>query len=108
MPNDTKSYPQDSFDNMKAFANTHGFGFPYVIDETQEVARSYGAQCTPDFFGFNASDELQYRGRLDASRTSLVPGAQRELYEAMKQVANTGRGPTEQIPSMGCSIKWKD
>jgi peroxiredoxin len=108
MPNDTKSYPQDSFDNMKAFATTHGFGFPYVIDETQEVARSYGAQCTPDFFGFNAGDELQYRGRLDASRTSLVPNARRELYDAMKQVAETGRGPAEQIPSMGCSIKWKD
>ena len=93
---------------MKAFARTHGFPFPYVIDETQEVARTYRAQCTPDFFGFNAKDELQYRGRLDASRTSLVPGARRELYEAMKQVAETGRGPAEQIPSMGCSVKWKD
>jgi peroxiredoxin len=107
MPNDTASYPQDSFDNMKAFAQRHGFPFPYVIDETQEVARAYGAQCTPDFFGFNRNDELQYRGRLDASRTSLVPGARRELYEAMRQVAETGRGPAEQIPSMGCSIKWK-
>jgi peroxiredoxin len=107
MPNDTASYPQDSFDNMKAFARTHGFPFPYVIDETQDVARTYGAQCTPDFFGFNANDELQYRGRLDASRTSLVPGARRELYEAMKQIAETGRGPAEQIPSMGCSIKWR-
>jgi peroxiredoxin len=108
MPNDTKSYPQDSFDNMKAFARTHGFGFLYVIDETQEVARAYDAQCTPDFFGFNAQDELQYRGRLDASRTSLVPNARRELFEAMKAVAETGHGPKEQMPSMGCSIKWRE
>jgi peroxiredoxin len=107
MPNDTASYPQDSFDNMQAFARTHAFTFPYVIDATQGVARAYGAQCTPDFFGFNAADELQYRGRLDASRTSLVPGARRELYEAMRQVAETGRGPAEQTPSMGCSIKWR-
>jgi peroxiredoxin len=108
MPNDTASYPADSFDNMKAFARKHGLPFPYVIDETQEVARAYRAQCTPDFFGFNATDELQYRGRLDASRTSLVPGARRELYEAMKQVGETGRGPAEQTPSMGCSIKWRE
>ena len=72
------------------------------------MARAYGAQCTPDFFGFNAQDELQYRGRLDASRTSLVPNARRELFEAMQQVAESGRGPQEQLPSMGCSIKWKD
>jgi len=107
MSNDPADYPEDSFDNMKAFAKKHGFGFPYVIDETQDVVRSYGAQCTPDFFGFNAKDELQYRGRLDAARTTPVPGARRELYEAMKQVAETGRGPDEQTPSMGCSIKWK-
>ena len=107
MPNDTVGYPADSFDNMKAFARQHAFTFPYVIDETQEVARSYGAVCTPDFFGFNAADELQYRGRLDASRTSLVPGARRDLYEAMKLVAETGRGPTEQLLSVGCSIKWR-
>ncbi len=108
MPNDTKSYREDSFDNMKAFAARHGFGFPYVIDETQEVAKAYGAQCTPDFFGFNAQDELQYRGRLDASRTTLVPNARRELFEAMRQVAESGHGPAEQISSMGCSIKWRD
>jgi peroxiredoxin len=108
MPNDTKAYPDDSFDNMKAFAAKHGFAFPYVIDETQEVARAYAAQCTPDFFGFNARDELHYRGRLDASRMSFIPGARRELYEAMKQVAETGQGPGEQTPSMGCSIKWRD
>src|SRR5262249_28099899 len=106
MPNDTESYPEDSFDNMKRFAQDQVFAFPYVIDEAQEVARAYGAQCTPDFFGFNANDELQYRGRLDASRTSLVPGARRELFEAMTQVAETGRGPLEQTASMGCSIKW--
>jgi peroxiredoxin len=107
MSNDPDDYPEDSFDNMKAFARKHGFAFPYVIDETQEVARAYGAQCTPDFFGFNAKDELQYRGRLDASRTSLVPNARRELFEAMKQVAETGRGPEQQTASMGCSIKWR-
>ena len=107
MPNDTESYPEDSFDNMKAFAAKHRFSFPYVIDATQEVARTYGAQCTPDFFGFNAADGLQYRGRLDASRTTLVPGARRELYEAMRQVAETGHGPVEQTPSLGCSIKWR-
>src|SRR5215467_3963854 len=105
--NDANSYPEDSFDNMRAFAAKHGFPFPYVIDETQEIARAYDAQCTPDFFGFNAKDELQYRGRLDASRTSLIPNARRELYEAMKQIADTGRGPQEQTPSMGCSIKWR-
>jgi peroxiredoxin len=107
MSNDPDDYPEDSFDNMKAYARKHGFAFPYVIDETQEVARAYGAQCTPDFFGFNAKDELQYRGRLDASRTSLVPNARRELFEAMKQVAETGRGPAQQTASMGCSIKWR-
>ena len=108
MPNDTETYREDSFDNMKAFAAKHGFTFPYVIDETQEVARAYGAQCTPDFFGFNVHDELQYRGRLDASRTTLVANARRDLFEAMKQVSETGRGPEEQLPSMGCSIKWRD
>jgi peroxiredoxin len=107
MSNDPDDYPEDSFDNMKAFAKRHGFTFPYVVDETQEVARAYDAQCTPDYFGFNANDELQYRGRLDASRTSLVPNARRELYEAMKQVAATGHGPEQQTASMGCSIKWK-
>src|SRR5262245_49116305 len=106
MPNDTESYPQDSFENMKLFAREHGFTFPYVIDETQEVARTYGAQCTPDFFGFNANDELQYRGRLDSARIGNAQGARRELFEAMTQVAETGRGPLEQTASMGCSIKW--
>jgi peroxiredoxin len=106
--NDAKEYPQDSFANMKRWALEKRFPFPYLHDETQEVARAYGAVCTPDFFGYNADLELQYRGRLDASKTSLVPDARRELYEAMKQVAETGRGPAEQVPSMGCSIKWKE
>lgn len=105
--NDAASYPEDSFDNMKAFAERHALPFPYVIDQTQEIARAYDAQCTPDFFGFNAQDELQYRGRLDASRTTLVEGARRDLYEAMKQIAATGKGPAEQFASMGCSIKWR-
>ena len=107
MPNDTETYAEDSFEKMKLFSAKHSFTFPYVIDETQEVARAYNAQCTPDFFGFNAQDELQYRGRLDASRTTLVANARRELFEAMKQVAETGHGPEQQIPSMGCSVKWK-
>jgi peroxiredoxin len=108
MPNDTASYPEDSFENMKKFAAQHDFTFPYVIDTTQEVARDYGAQCTPDFFGLNARDELQYRARLDASRMTLIANARRDLFEAMKQVAEIGRGPEQQLPSMGCSIKWKD
>ena len=105
--NDPTAYPEDSYENMKAFAAEHGIEFPYLVDATQETARAYDAVCTPDFFGFNKDLELQYRGRLDESRTTLVPNAKRELYEAMKQVAETGRGPAEQIPSMGCSIKWK-
>jgi peroxiredoxin len=107
MPNDTESYPEDSFDRMKTFAARHGFTFPYVVDETQDVARAYDAQCTPDFFGFNAQDELQYRGRLDASRIQPQPNAPRDLFLAMKQVAETRHGPTDQVPSMGCSIKWR-
>jgi peroxiredoxin len=107
MPNDTATYREDSFDNMKAFAAKHGFTFPYVIDETQDVVGAYDAQCTPDFFGFNAQDELQYRGRLDAARMTPVANTRRDLFEAMKQVAETGHGPVEQTPSMGCSIKWR-
>jgi peroxiredoxin len=106
--NDATAYPEDSFDNMRAFALRHGFPFPYLHDASQEVARSYGAVCTPDFFGFNAKGELQYRGRLDASRKeAAAPEIRRDLYKAMKLVANTGEGPREQIASMGCSIKWK-
>jgi len=106
MSNDPSDYPEDSFDNMKRVARERGFPFPYVRDETQEVAKAYGAVCTPDFFGFNARLELQYRGRLDASRRDPLPNARRELYEAMLQVARTGAGPREQTPSIGCSIKW--
>ena len=106
MPNDTKLSPGDSFDDMKAFAAEHRLNFPYAIDETQSVARAYEAVCTPDFFGFNSKDELQYRGRMDESRLNPVKGARRELYEAMKAIAETGKGPKDQIASMGCSIKW--
>ena len=108
MSNDTSLSPGDSFENMKAFADKHGFSFPYVIDESQDIARAYSAVCTPDFFGFNADDELQYRGRLDESKMQLVSGAKRELFQAMKEIAETGQGPKEQIASMGCSIKWRE
>ena len=106
--NDAVEYPADSFDNMEAEAVRHGFTFPYLYDESQDVAKAYGAACTPDFFGFNAQGALQYRGRLDASgRQPAEAGVRRELYEAMRQVAETGDGPREQVASMGCSIKWK-
>jgi peroxiredoxin len=106
--NDAVHYPDDSFGNMQRFAEAHRFSFPYLYDETQAVARAYDAACTPDFFGFNATLELQYRGRLDESRKEAAPAsARRELFEAMKQIAETGLGPREQIPSIGCSIKWK-
>ena len=109
MPNDVAAYPADSFENMQAFAREHELPFPYLIDETQEVARAYGAVCTPDFFGYNADLKLQYRGRLDASRKQAAPpDVRRDLFEAMRQVATSGEGPKEQIPSMGCSIKWRD
>ena len=107
MSNDTETYDADSFENMKVFAAQHGFSFPYVIDRDQAVARAYDAVCTPDFFGFNKDLELQYRGRLDESKTTAVEGARRELYEAMCAVAATGRGPEAQISSMGCTIKWR-
>ncbi len=108
MPNDVEAYPQDSFANMKRFADEHDFSFPYLIDETQQIARAYDARCTPEFFGYNANDELQYHGRLDASRMEPAPSsARRDLFEAMKQIAASGKGPQEQIPSMGCSIKWR-
>jgi peroxiredoxin len=107
MPNDYRQYPEDSFENMKQAAAEFRFPFPYVLDETQQVARDYGAVCTPDFFGFDADLGLQYRGRLDASRRETAPGARRDLFEAMCQVAATGQGPAEQVPSIGCSIKWR-
>ncbi len=108
MSNDPAEYEEDSFDNMKKVALQYAYPFPYAWDETQQVARDYGAICTPDFFGFNARLELQYRGRLDASRKDAVANAPRDLFNAMVQVAQTGTGPTEQIASMGCSIKWKN
>ncbi len=109
MANDPADYPEDSFDNMRKVAAEFAYPFPYLWDESQEVAKAYGAVCTPDFFGFNADLELQYRGRLDASRKEAAAAdARRDLFEGMKEVALTGRGPREQIPSMGCSIKWKN
>jgi peroxiredoxin len=105
--NDSVAYPEDSFEKMGAFARQHHLPFPYLHDVTQSVARTYGAACTPDFFGFNSELKLQYRGRLDDSGRDPHPGARRELYEAMKMIAETGQGPREQTPSIGCSIKWK-
>jgi peroxiredoxin len=108
MSNDVKDYPEDSFENMRKIAAELQFPFPYLYDESQEVARAYGAVCTPDFFGFNRDYGLQYRGRLDASgRQPAAPDVRRELFEAMRQVAETGRGPAVQTASMGCSIKWR-
>ncbi len=107
--NDADDYPADSFPNMKLFAESNNFSFPYLLDEDQSVAKAYNAVCTPDFFGFNNKLELQYRGRLDASRAQAgSPDLPRDLFNAMKQVAETGNGPKEQIASMGCSIKWKE
>ncbi len=108
MSNDTENYPEDSFENMQKFAKANGFTFPYLIDETQEIGKAYDAVCTPDFFGFNADDQLQYRGRLDSGANrpadaNTVP----ELLNAMTEIAKTGKGPAQQTPSMGCSIKWK-
>ena len=106
--NDARDYPQDGFAPMKAFAVQHGFTFPYLHDEDQSVAKAYGAVCTPDFFGFNSDGGLQYRGRLDAAgRTGAPLESERELVLAMSQVAETGQGPQEQVPSIGCSIKWR-
>ena len=106
--NDAVNYPADSFEKMAEMAVAQGFPFPYLHDEDQSVARAYGAECTPDFFGYNAELGLQYRGRLDASRASKAdPNLPRDLFSAMSEVARTGKGPLEQIPSMGCSIKWK-
>ena len=106
--NDATSHPEDSFDNMQRFAKAHGFPFPYLHDETQSVARAYGAVCTPDFFGYDADRKLQYRARLDEGRTSSPPAnARRELVEAMRAIAGSGSVPVNQIPSVGCSIKWK-
>jgi len=106
--NDAEAYPDDAPDRMTRLAREYGFRFPYLHDATQDVARAYGAECTPDFFGYNADGLLQYRGRLDASsRVAAAPDARRDLYLAMCQIAETGRGPRDQIASIGCSIKWK-
>lgn len=106
--NDARAYPEDSFDKMARLAKDRGFSFPYLHDTSQDVARAYGAVCTPDFFGFNSELGLQYRGRIDASGRNPAPeDARRDLYEAMRQVAETGHGPRDQVPSIGCSIKWR-
>ena len=109
MSNDPEEYEEDSFENMKKVAAEFDFCFPYLLDESQQVAKNYGAVCTPDFFGYNSNLKLQYRGRFDASRKeTAADDVRRDLFESMKEVAETGKGPAEQIPSMGCSIKWKD
>jgi len=107
--NDTINYPEDSFENMIEFAKKHQFNFPYLFDETQNVAKSYDAVCTPDFFGYNNNLELQYRGRIrELDNLKPVRAGDSDLYSAMKQIAETGKGPETQIPSVGCGIKWLD
>ena len=107
--NDVKNYPEDSFDNMIKFSRDHNFNFPYLFDETQNIAKKYGAVCTPDFFGYNKNLELQYRGRIkELKDLKPVSNGDSDLYKAMKQVAETTNGPKNQIPSMGCNIKWKN
>lgn len=109
MPNDTEFYPEDDLENMQRVAAKMAYPFPYLVDETQSVARAYGAVCTPDFFGYNARLQLQYRGRLDERGVNSHRNeVRRDLYLAMKQVAQTGTGPKDQIPSVGCSIKWRN
>lgn len=108
MSNDTSDYPEDSLENMQKIASRFQYPFPYLLDETQEIAKAYGAVCTPDFFGYNSDLGLQYRGRLDASRSEpAASDAPRELFAAMKSIAASGKGPEDQITGMGCSIKWK-
>lgn len=105
--NDARAYPDDSFEQMRRVAAEQGFTFPYLYDESQSVARAYGAVCTPDFFGFDAALRLRYRGRLDASRKKAEAGAARELFDAMSKIAVGGEAPITQYPSIGCTIKWK-
>ena len=106
--NDAVNYPEDSFENMIKFSNSNSFSFPYLVDETQEVAKAYNAVCTPDFFGYNKNLELQYRGRMrELKKLIPVRSGESDLFQAMKQIAETGKGPKEQIPSAGCGIKWK-
>ena len=105
--NDVKNYTEDSFENMISFSKLHAFSFPYLIDDTQEVAKEYGAVCTPDFFGYNKNIELQYRGRIrELKNLNPVRKGDSDLHIAMKQIAESGTGPKNQIPSMGCNIKW--
>jgi peroxiredoxin len=106
MSNDPTEYQEDSFENMQNIALEMDFPFPYLLDETQQIAKNYGAVCTPDFFGLNNKGELQYRGRFDESRKETAPDSARDLYKAMKLISETGAGPREQIASIGCSIKW--
>ena len=107
--NDVKNYPEDSFENMIKFSQNHNFNFPYLFDETQEIAKNYGAVCTPDFFGYNKNLELQYRGRIrELKDLKPISNGDSDLYKSMKQIAQTTKGPENQIPSMGCNIKWKN
>ena len=106
MSNDSKDYPEDSVENMQKIAREMDFSFPYLLDASQKIAKNYGAVCTPDFFGFNNKSQLQYRGRFDESRKETAPKSTRDLFHAMKLIAETGQGPREQITSVGCSIKW--
>ncbi|WP_229008527.1 thioredoxin family protein [Methylophilus sp. Leaf408] len=108
MSNDPSDYPEDSPENMKKIAEALAFPFPYLLDETQQIAKNYDAVCTPDFFGFNKNFELQYRGRFDESRKETAPESTRDLFRAMRQVSQTGHGPKDQVQSIGCSIKWKE
>ena len=109
MSNDTINYPEDSFERMKEFSKINNFNFPYVIDTTQDIAKKYGAVCTPDFFGYNNNQELQYRGRMrELKELQPVNSGESDLYKSMKQIAETGKGPEKQIPSAGCGIKWKN
>lgn len=108
MSNDPSDYPEDSAEQMQKIATDMAFPFPYLLDATQQVAKAYGAVCTPDFFGFNRQGELQYRGRFDESRKETAPNSTRDLFYAMQQIAHTGQGPQTQIASIGCSIKWSE
>ena len=107
MPNDTEKYPEDSFENMKLFSKKYQFKFPYLIDKTQEVSKNFGAVCTPDFFGFNSDNKLNYRGRIGLMKNLEFIGKTNDLLNAMTQISKTGEGPKEQFSSAGCSIKWK-
>ena len=107
MSNDTKEYPEDSFENMKIFSKKFNFSFPYLIDESQNTAKEYGAVCTPDFFGYNRNLELQYRGRIrELKDLKPINSNESDLLKAMRLIIKTGKGPEDQIPSMGCNIKW--